>query len=392
MQTEGKGTDEKSIAEMPAPEPVPSRGSVSLRARNLKNSSQRADRLVYSERNVPVNTKRRVEDNINMRDHVREQNIVDGHGSQEETSSSRMMNLQRIKEDETRQANENGFGASREVEDGDEEDGTGGAERDDIVLLERNLADIRLAKHEEAAANAEIQRVASLQEPSGVSLPPTHHHNNQSLFNNTEVVSGAGGGGGSETRTSSRQSRLQRTCQEQSFHIGQNEYPAEPIEKKLPTSDAKMKSSAISSSHASPQSRVYNNLFSESPDFILTTGKPFIANADDQTAREQLSSKEDKNQRQYNAAGDYERGPGGMNDSTYNMCDYRAAANTADAAASAYANQAECYQNHQAIGGDWQTRVVNDHECRVAKLDERFQYVGSKSGHKYFVEKILNFE
>lgn len=329
-------------------QPTGARGSVSLRARNLKSSSQTPDRLVYSERNTPVNTKRRVEGNVNMRDHVREQHIVDG--GRYEAPQTKLPDL----------ANENSSVAP-----------SGGEE----MALERDLADIRLAEQDEAAANAEIQRVTARDplEPRSSSL--IHQ---SSYINNSRA-------GGSETQTSSRQSRLQRTCQEQSFHIGQNDYPIEqePSGKNSPSFEApkiRFKSSAKNSTHASPQSRVYNNLFSESPDFILTT-----AVADDDGSNRLASSRDDK-ERSYRpsaqAAGNAEQhipDTSRLSDSKYNHVPNESPLSIARASAALGDHD---YYYEDGSGGDGQ--------CKVMRLDDRFQYVGSKSGHKYFVEKILD--
>lgn len=256
-----------------------------------------------------------------------------------------------------------------------------------------------MAEEEEIAANAEIQRALY---PGGEpkSSTPLMNHQNGSPFN-AKTANGVCADSAGETRTNSRQSRMQRTCQDQSFHIGQNDYPPEAVMVAAPptrvshTFEAKSKlTSAMNSTHGSPQSRVYNNLFSESPDFILTTGKPISAtpiNSDGRTRRQ--SPMEDKKQREAFGASASVTGADPSDrliDSRIDQAHPDATMTSAELNAT---NQSGQYHQCQpTIGGKIHYPLAAGGECRVTKLDERFQYVGSKSGHKYFVEKFRDIE
>lgn len=263
-----------------------------LRVRNLRGSKQ-ANYLVYSDFNLPVDSKRKIQDNINMRDHIKEQSIVDGSSHE----------------------------AAHSILHEDAND----------VLLRRSIQDLKLLQEEERDAFNEIKRVISpIQEVDTTSKSHSNHiHDLESVDPENKLNSASR----SSNRTyidEGRQSKLQRTCQNQNFDIFQGQYPEEP----------EPKSNLTGIRRESPQSKYLqhnNSLFRESPDFILATRG-------------------------------YAIGKTVVNDTPSNT---------------------EHQDKHHDYTSNDDYMLINqdDRICKVLNLDENFHYVGSLAGHNYFVHK-----
>lgn len=143
--------------------------------------------------------------------------------------------------------------------------------------------------------------------------------------------------------------KLYRTCQNQNFDIFSGQYP-EPKE----IDD----SSKTYQSRLSPEARrFYKNLFHESPDFILTTGP----NLYDSSRSPIYKAKSPNKMGGYVASDD---GKKVDNVGTKN-----------------YTNSHQgCTQSPDS---------GNSRLCRCTNLNDNYQFVGSKSGHKFFIEKLF---
>lgn len=137
------------------------------------------------------------------------------------------------------------------------------------------------------------------------------------------------------------QSKLHRTCQNQNFDIFASKYP-EP-------KDSLNISRDTSSSRLSPLARqYYNKLFRESPDFILTTSPNLHEERKQSFLDDPIENRQVENSRLL------------MKGSATDMLPSK---------------KVESYDQNG---------------CACSRLDEDFQYIGSKSGHKYFIEKLFD--
>lgn len=281
-------TERHSVREIEQRHPV-------LSARNLNNSRQ-GNHLTYSDQNLPVDSKRRLDDNINMRDHIREQNICARH-----------------------------YDSS--IDPPIKVDSTG--------RLENDLVNLSLAQQEENAAVEELQRITSR-------LPQyTPYENNSKLADCKDAQSN----GSVKSNPSSRQSRLERTCQNQSFNLFENEYP------KQKQTYLELGSQSEGSAQGQRVPMSYNNLFRESPDFILATRGLFENEQGSNTLNKVQISPTPAVQFGENIS-IIETNKGGENN---------------------------------VFHKDEKNDIKN--ECRVLRLDKDFKYVGSQEGHNYFTEK-----
>lgn len=308
-----------------------SRTEQALNARNLANSNQ-ADNLTYSSRNLPIDLKRKLRDNVNMTDHIREQNIV---------AESRI----------------------------------GWADESDVVAdhhktlesnqqhLRENLESLRLAQHEQEEAECvrEIQRLQM------TPVPQDHQ-----VAENVKSQSNEGHGVKRESEDKElRRSRLQRTCQNQNFDISDNLYPEQTSYERL-NEQGRASCGLTSSTRASSQQKSHhhhqhNNLFCESPDFILTTGK-FL----EEERRQSKSTGEVNNNTGVASKGQLEKG--------------NLETNFHDDSDNAITDPTR-KGSHQSQRKSWPKEEQLDN-CKVFSLDRDFLYVGTRSGHKYFVERI----
>lgn len=261
--------------------------SKELDVRNLKDSMQ-PDYLVYTEFNLPVNSKRKLKDNVNMIDHIRDQNIV---GDFERTAPVR-----RVESEEAMKS----------------------------ALLRRNMAEMKtMAEAEEKAAVEELRQVTDLESP-------------MEGGEEGEFVGRAPSVGGEP-----RQVKLQRTCQNQNFDIFQAKYP----EMKQ---DTQKSNTSINNNNNSNSAKAihFNNLFRESPDFTLATCGNYSPNPKTQITYRSPEPKPEPEPELEEAKMSVNPVPNGEN-----------------------------------------TAHLNREHCKVFDLDQEFQYLGSLSGHSYFVEK-----
>lgn len=185
---------------------------------------------------------------------------------------------------------------------------------------------LELAQKEEQAANDEVYRVAH----EGI-----HTEHPSSL---------------STSRQSENRDKLLRTCQNRNFDIFSGDYP-----------EARQSVTKTKSLHSglSPQAKqFYNNVFSESPDFILTTSQNLH---DDSRPSSQLLLRPTVSDAPLS---------NGLND-VLRMIE---------------PNTEEPEQGQRSVNSESDTCK----ECRCSRFDKDFQYIGSKAGHKYFIEKLFD--
>lgn len=225
----------------------------------------------------------------------------------------------------------------------------------------------RLAEEEESAVVAEIQRVTRAPSDAQEAFA-------QDVRNGGQSANGYASKTPTEQRprqTESRQSRLQRVCQNQSFYIYENEYP----EAKGALSDefcikiggrGSTEPAGVGTplSRGGSQNAMTNlrldkskNLFRESPDFILTTGS-----AKQTAAARNLTNSVEANVRQFVGL-------------------------SADGEVENFSDRPEEIPNQTTQHSS--ACLFGQTKCRVLNLDHNFEFVGSHSGHKYFVEKEL---
>lgn len=192
---------------------------------------------------------------------------------------------------------------------------------------------------------------------------------------NSPASNQAGGG-----RSSSRQLRMERVCQNQSFYLFENDYP----ETRNGALDDKrcikiggretVELTPRQRQHvASPQSaHVRQNLFRESPDFIMTTGRGG-KRVSLQTTDEDEHQQPDQQQQEQHQMQNAQNGSPGP-------------------------DQAPVQEQHENIkvnqASDQSVNRRGDspsdpHQCRVLNLGHDFEFVGSRAGHRYFVEKHI---
>lgn len=287
------------------------KSDLALNRRNLKDSKQ-GNYLTFSDSNLPVNSKRRVKDNVNMHDHIKEQNIVE---------SSTWTELPR----------DMGLLATGSTY-GDEFISNGQLERlEELEEQKQQQFSYSHNNRDHLNYNTDIGRVEALalidQQEEEDAVEEIQRCTSSSTTTTTTTTSKAQANSGGPTR-------LKRTCQNQNFDIFENENPEPKHNDKVIS-----KASSIVSARASPQAKQnYKNLFSESPDFILTTGKFLYEEA---------------------KALDNENKPNGK---------------SKDLATKVESNELQA-------GG------LNPPDCRIFKLDDEFDYVGTRLGHRYYTEK-----
>lgn len=255
-----------------------------------------------------------------------------------------------------------------------------------VQAEEEGERDRRLAREEEAAAVAEIQRLVTVGEDEPRTKPASSSRQTNSrtpltkqntiaaspseqLINKRSELNSRAS---NATGKSSRQSHQERVCQNQSFYLYENSYPEASNSllddqfckiggRQTAASGGSLQQSAAPSPQALRMDR-NKNLFRESPDFILTTGH---------------GRNEDRWQRQSN------------------IVDQGQQQSPADAEGNLKGELAFSLQEHDGAAinfdnlRDHEDRVSEScHKCRVFDLGNEFEFVGSKSGHKYFVEKI----
>lgn len=359
--------------------------------RNMKNAYQN-DGLVYSASNLRIDSKRRLRDNINMTDHIKDQNIVEAappiYGSGRPHQQDQKLAV--------------GFDDHDAVVDGGTQSRghltslrshhTGADpnlppasyvptvdENDNTMLLKQ------LAEQEERAAVEEIQRATGAGDEDastgnyfeekgkpkfGKQSPRTPRPGGKRTASSSrasrasgrdtddkQVVaagrqSGVSNGAGSRSDHRAA-SRLQRTCQHQNFDIFTNEYPkTNEFNKDLykqassTTKTTTPKGKPRTGAGMVKSSTCMNNLFRESPDFILTTGTGG-------SAARRAPSRQPK----------------------------AAASHRTDA--SNVPNKQQQQEMREEF--DFRRRQA---KCRVLYLDREFDYVGSRSGHRYYAEKF----
>lgn len=260
----------------------------------------------------------------------------------------------------------------------------------DEQLMREKLNNLKLAQLEEAAAVEEIQRVTS--------GTPEQFNNiiNNNIKEQLQTAQRHQGAGTSSTHSSerdssSRQSKLQRTCQNQNFYLFENEYPEArenstfAVENNAKMSQNNPVGANVKGESRESPSRFYKNLFRESPDFILTTGG-FV----EQEAKRLLSSVSllaDSNNRQQEQLQRRQSSKQSSRDK-----DEMVEAGTQRLMSDDFQQSNDPYNNGDNTDADLAqatpigTANKQNVECRVAKLNDDYQYVGSQSGHKYFVK------
>lgn len=303
---------------------------------------------------------------MNLVDHIKEQDIVESRGRQTHLRQRRDISQQ--------------VSSSPVAE----------TAIDDYELMVRdNLENVKLADMEEADAVREIQRVANAptvgaresadQRPRGQTNAAEAQASPALFYAGKTSSSSMNTTNGSEDRQTMK---LQRTCQNQNFCLSENNYPeARQEHDRVATGRAsrglEVDEGSGGLSQSSPQpaqvTRLsYNNLFRESPDFIMTTGKFLESEA------KQVHTKSDTDIRE-NATGALsadisKNGPDSQNQNLLTKDELLV--------------DTECAEDQVALSDGNMSRPKGPaRECRVFKLDEDFQYIGSDSGHKYFVEK-----
>lgn len=326
-----------------------------LDARNLGDSHQ-PKYLTFSQQNLPIDSKRRVVDNINMIDNIKEYNIVAGSHQHRDVSTSidagspvaisymsKQQQHHKSHDNHSRGAGEE----SRHCAMSSGENVNVYEREDDLAALDEIN---KMAELEEAEAVAEIQRVT---------MPKNYPSSPSSSFVRNERLSQQGDNlssmkhqtrepvGAVSTSKDVRQEKLHKTCQQQNFHIFENDYPeAREKQKTVSLTRSNTLNSTNSIATSSPPTRTsYKNLFRESPDFIMTTGKF------NEKESSQIETADSKNQRRYHQI----------------------------------TESVEEQVPHS--GGSQRYSKTPCDECQVLKLRDEFDFVEAKSGHKYFAPK-----
>lgn len=202
-------------------------------------------------------------------------------------------------------------------------------------MIRQNVEDMKLAHEEEVAAMDELRRVTS----KSPAFDNNIRDDNQAAIERQAETESRNKSSGSVS-SGNRQSRLQRTCQNQNFDIFENQYPELSGQQAHEASFHKRKSPHLK------QPQPYMNLFRESPDFTLTIN----------TANQYYQPMEE--------------------------ADYaRKSEDKLDGMKIEYTEMDEALAaiSHEPVS-------TNDH-CKVMDLDRDFRFLGSLSGHKYFVER-----
>lgn len=270
-------------------------------------------------------------------------------------------------------------------------------------MMRDNMENLKLAQLEEDAAVEEIQRVTSISNDQNKELSNSQFNNQQQQHGRTSSTNSH------ELRdsSSSRHSKQQRTCQNQNFYLFENEYPEA---RTSPETGVQTNRDSAKFVRVRPHSRsFYNNLFRESPDFILTTGKftegeakSSVANSRNRdlkpTKGNQFQDTSDQensaaaaaatsgNDYDYNGGVSY--GDDGTNDASMKLEKQRRAKSDGFQISNDPYNNSDNILDSRIAGDSRQLESSNkNEECRVCKLNQDYHYVGSQSGHKYFVER-----
>lgn len=268
-------------------------------------------------------------------------------------------------------------------------------------LMRENLENLKLeAQLEEEAAVEEIQRVTSNTTTNTDQKERYNHHDHQQQ-NQQELQQQRHARVSSTQSDDPRNSKLQRTCQNQNFYLFENEYPGAQDNLGIGTNNL---INGAKYARASTHSRHYNNLFRESPDFILTTGKfieaetkRFVSPSPSNTVSNPTQQNNNRDSRQAKKDNQFRddddddavaknNDVDGTNDTdSRSMEQQRALNNDSQMSYNPYNNSQNIIDNNSNFR-QLDTRETNA-GCRVRKLNEDYLYVGSQSGHKYFVEK-----
>lgn len=201
-----------------------SKSELAMSARNLM-SSHEGFNLLYSNHTAPDSRRRTCKDNVNMIDHIKEQNIVE-HQQIHHVSTSQQTECSctQTPPDKPVTCQQEGL------------DGEAGDEEEKLEVL---------AKQEEAAAVEEIQNITSNEDYGNVHAD---HHPSDYVRNAV-----------SRADDDARRSRLRRTCQNQNFDIYNNDYQDTSA-----TRDARPSSNLDGRRTSSRMSPSSTNLFKES--------------------------------------------------------------------------------------------------------------------------------
>lgn len=330
--------------------------------------------LTYTDRNLPVDTKRKNLDNINLVDHLREQS----------------RDLQLI-EDKNRAATSTPTEVA--VAAKGEHPLAGPESQQDRLLSAREEAE-----QDEAAAVEEIQRctLKSPTPPPGADQPAGRSSTRATSTRLAKRSTTPGGRASSTGETGSvagsRQGKLQRTCQNQSFYLYENEYPEPKSEisyYKLTPIDGELELGGDGRAYGQTNTPVEgqrrrlivakrNNLFRESPDSTLNFGGR-------QTGKQHSKDKQRprRDTKEASGRGRETRTTGRISTMDENNVDHYNQQKLPSSTTSTPTGQ--LVANGTSPGG-----AGKQHTCKVLLLDRDFDFVGHHSGHHYFVEKQLN--
>lgn len=198
--------------------------------------------------------------------------------------------------------------------------------------------DLKIARQEEAEAVEELQKLTVAESDSS-------EEQSRNTSQNRE-------------RT---QAKLYRVCQNQNFDISLNNYPENnpytSTDTNNGTSGRVVRPLSENLRIATPNrhARIYNNLFRESPDFVLATSGLITGNPDLENSNPVSLKSETK-------------------DALEEQLD------------SEVQNEFPASEMSNIIAKGASSALQQD--CRISKLDQDFCYIGSKMGHKYFVENL----
>jgi len=291
-----------------------------------------------------------------------------------------------------------------------------------------------LDDEEEAAAVAEIQR-CTLNDPHELK---ENQADRTPLHGASPQPEGAGPNLSRSSGTNSelqRHARMQRMCQNQSFYLFENEYPKaigviEEESFKIGTGRGSANEQAKQAATNSPNVLRIDrrkNLFRESPEFILTTGAMSSEFQQQQSTLKHQNHLRDRmlNGSSSSPVGDKEIETSRMTSSTPNQdatLNYTRSFKQEDAHHGHYSNLQDLPQQapsvsqiteddaNQTIDVDKTTDPSSNvdmlnlpekrkqppdssgawRKCRVLDLEQDYEFVGLRSGHKYFVEKQFN--
>jgi hypothetical protein len=260
----------------------------------------------------------------------------------------------------------------------------------------------RIAQEEEEAAVAEIQRLVvderDEQRPASRPAEPEPEQQQQQQFDlgplghttklakQTKPIPSPSGATtkaraqsgspasshGAGGRSSSRQMRMERVCQNQSFYLFENDYPetrSGALDDKCcikigGRETVELAKQLAQAAGPPPSAHSRQNLFRESPDFIMITGDTYAR-------LQSVENRPDHHQRQSETA---------MNETQ--ELDY------AQVQSEHNKTLAKLDPTSRGTADRWNDSPPGPpRKCRVLNLGHDFEFVGSKSGHKFFVEK-----